>query len=167
MKMGKKIVIGFGILLVVITAVYFLWPDPIKKDIKLFVEEYNASILNCYDVIQTEAQKITSYTLVSEFEYSVEQVMIPEIDDTISKVQAIPLQTAEVMVMRNKYVDLMKNEKNCYQKLVYAVKLRDQGRIDEVYNLINDIETLRVQYDQEFTELAKEHGVFLVRTTRE
>lgn len=81
--------------------------------------------------------------------------------------QVIPLQTAEVMVIRNKYVDLMESEKDCYQKLVYAVKLRDQGRIDEVYNLINDIETLRVQYDQEFTELAKEHGVFLVRTTRE
>ena len=74
--MGKKIAIGFGILLVVATVVYFLWPDPVKKDIQLFVDEYNASVVMCHNTISAETKKFNSNSLISDFEKSVDQVMI-------------------------------------------------------------------------------------------
>lgn len=172
MRDNKKICAIAVVLIVLINIVVFFWPTPVRQDLRNLVrhseileenqvaiekevESWRAS-LQGVNVQAANAQHSIN-TILSDFQYGVNNVIIPAVDNSIVILELTELSTPEVIALKNRYVHAFELYKEGSEKTLEAVKANDEELLKDAEVIMNQAVSEAEKFAAEFKALAREH----------
>lgn len=168
MKDNKKIyTIAIVLVFLAITAKFF-WPTPIKTDMKNLCENevilqanYEAMIAEV-DSWNTSLQggpnlQYNVNMLLGDFQYGVNNVIVPKIDNSIAILELTELSTPEVIAIKDQYIESLELFKEGSEKMLVALKNNDDDIYNQAKSLLTQAEQGFNSCQTDFEALAKKN----------
>lgn len=172
MRDNKKIyILAMVLVFLVITATFF-WPTPVRQDMRNLVrhseilKENQATIDNQVESWRVSLQGVSFQsanaqhsvnTFLSDFQYGVNNVIIPAVDNSIAILEVTELSTPEVVALKNRYVHAFELYKEGSEKALEAVKANDEELLKDAEVIMNQAVSEAEKFATEFKALAREH----------
>ena len=149
MKSFKKVMAGMLMGIMVIGMLTGCGGDPVADDFEKFLNTDMVDVNANYDKIKEETAKWGDLETNEEIKDSINNGIMPNIDDSLDKLSKIKPETDEVKAIKEKYVKVMEAYKEGYTKMLEACDTEATEKIDEGIKLLDD-------YNNALESLAKE-----------
>lgn len=153
----KKI---FALLLMVIMSlsIFTGCSDPLYDDFENYLNVEMADVNANYELITAEVATWAEAEDVSEFSISINEVLLPIIEDSLTKLDGINPETEEVKALKEKYVKVMEAYKEAFELVDAAVAADDEGLMNEGNSKLEEGIELLNEYNAGLEELAAQVG---------
>ena len=133
------------------------YADMLRKDINADRESHGKKPLNAnYEKIKEESAKWGDLETNEEIKDSINNGIMPNIDDSLDKLSKIKPETDEVKAIKEKYVKVMEAYKEGYTKMLEACDTNDEQTVTEATEKIDEGIKLLDDYNKALESLAKE-----------
>ena len=126
--------------------------DDFEKFLNTDMVDVNAN----YDKIKEETAKWGDLETNEEIKDSINNGIMPNIDDSLDKLSKIKPETDEVKAIKEKYVKVMEAYKEGYTKMLEACDTNDEQTVTEATEKIDEGIKLLDDYNNALESLAKE-----------
>ena len=126
--------------------------DDFEKFLNTDMVDVNAN----YDKIKEESAKWGDLETNEEIKDSINNGIMPNIDDSLDKLSKIKPETDEVKAIKEKYVKVMEAYKEGYTKMLEACDTNDEQTVTEATEKIDEGIKLLDDYNNALESLAKE-----------
>lgn len=131
--------------------------DPIYEDLSNFLNVEMVDVNANHDKIAQAYNVMTTLEDDAAIAEAI-QAILPVINDSIEKVEAITPATDEVLVLKETYASLMEAYKGGFEALLAGCETQDDAVIQSGVELMNIAAEILDTYNQSVEELAAEHG---------
>lgn len=167
MRDSKKMVGIVGLLILLVNAAIFFWPTPVRQDLRNLVrhseilEENQAAIEKEVASWRASLQGVNDQhsinALLSDFQYGVNNIIIPAVDNSIVILELTELSTPEVIAVRDQYINSLELYRDGVEKVLDALKTNDDELIKDAEDIMNQAVSEAEKSASEFKALAREH----------
>lgn len=173
MRDSKKMVGIVGVLILLANVAIFFWPTPVRQDLRNLVrhseilEENQVAIEKEVESWRASLQGVNGQatnaqhsinTLLSDFQYGVNNIIIPAVDNSIVILELTELSTPEVIAVRDQYINSLELYRDGVEKVLDALKTNDDEMIKDAEDIMNQAVSEAEKSASEFKALAREHG---------
>lgn len=145
--------------LVMALCVFTACGDPVADEFEKFLNTDMVDVNANYEKLKTEMGKWSDFNTYDEIKTSINDVLLPLINDSIEKVNAISAETEEVKALKTKYIAVMDKYKEAYETMVVGCDTDDDSKFDEANNQIDEGIKLLDEYNKALEDLATEKGM--------
>ena len=156
MKSFKKVMAGMLMGIMVIGMLTGCCGDPVADDFEKFLNTDMVDVNANYDKIKEESAKWGDLETNEEIKDSINNGIMPNIDDSLDKLSKIKPETDEVKAIKEKYVKVMEAYKEGYTKMLEACDTNDEQTVTEATEKIDEGIKLLDDYNNALESLAKE-----------
>lgn len=132
--------------------------DPVFEDFENFLNTEMTEVNANYDKIKDEVgnwgESDDDAALVS----SIENVLLPLVDDSLSKLEKINPETDEVKDLKDKYTKVMEAYKDGFENVLEGIKTLDEETILAGNDKISEGVDLLDEYNKALEDLAEKVG---------
>ncbi|MBR3847796.1 MAG: hypothetical protein IKM21_00715 [Oscillospiraceae bacterium] len=132
--------------------------DPIADDFANFLNIEMTGVNENYTKITTEAATWATFEELSQMETSINDVMLPLVNDSLEKLEAIEPATEEVKEIKAKYVKVMEAYKEGFNLVLEGTRAEDVNKVNAGNEKINEGVTLLNEYNEALEALAEQTG---------
>ena len=132
--------------------------DPLYEDFENYLNVEMVDVNANYELITAEVATWAEAEDIAEFSASINEVLLPIIEDSLTKLEGINPETEEVKVLKDKYVKVIEAYKEAFELVDAAVTAEDadlmndgNAKLEEGIELLND-------YNAGLEELAAQVG---------
>lgn len=168
MRDSKKM---FGIVVVLIAlvnAAIFFWPTPARQDLRNLrkhheilrqnFQEITAEVKSWNTNLQGSNLQYSVNTLLGDFQSGVNNVIVPNVNNSIAILNMTELSTPEVIALRDQYVKSLEEYRDGAEKMLAALKANDQEMYNEAEALLNQSERDLNAYFDSYKAVAKKNN---------
>ena len=130
--------------------------DPVADDFEKFINTDMVDVNANYQKIKTESAKWSDFETNDELVDSIENTILPAVNDSIDKLSKINPETDEVKNIKAKYEKVMAAYKDGYEKMLEACKSNDEELANTGSKKIDEGLKLLDEYNKALESLAKE-----------
>lgn len=156
MKSFKKVMAGMLMGIMVIGMLTGCGGDQVADDFEKFLNTDMVDVNANYDKIKEESAKWGDLETNEEIKDSINNGIMPNIDDSLDKLSKIKPETDEVKAIKEKYVKVMEAYKEGYTKMLEACDTNDEQTVTEATEKIDEGIKLLDDYNNALESLAKE-----------
>ena len=153
-----KKVVSLLLMLVIACTMLTACSDPVYDEFENFLNVEMVDVNANYEKIKEEAGSWSNLTTDEEFITSLKDVLLPLVDDSLAKVNAIVLETEEVKVVRAKYVKVMERYKEGFTLILEGFEEQSEEKLNEGNDKITEAIELLDEYNAALEELAEQVG---------
>ena len=153
----KKLV-AFLVMMVMAAAMLAGCGNPVYDDFENFLNVEMAEVNGNYEKITAEAGTWETLEEDADIMKSLSEVLIPLVDDSLKKLEAINPATEEVKALKDKYVKVMDAYKKGFEFVLEGFNTESEDTINAGNDSINAGIALLDEYNAALEELAKEVG---------
>ncbi len=153
-----KKIITLSLALVMVLALFTACGDPVEAELTNFLNVEMVDVNANYEKIKEEVGKWETMEEDADFIKSLDEVLLPLCEDSLTKVNAIALETEEVKGVQEKYVKVMETYKNGFETMSAAAKAGDAEKVEEGMNKLGEAVTYLDEYNAALEELAAQFG---------
>lgn len=168
MRDNKKIYAIAVVCVFLFVTCSFFWPTPAKKDLRN-LRQNSQMVSDNLRTIEAEASKIESQlqsgnlqyaynTFLGQLQESVNNVIVPTVDQSITILEITELSTPEVIALRDQLIYCLELYKEASEKMLLAIKTNDEAMLTEAETLLNQALSEADQYAISYKQLARKHG---------
>ena len=168
MRDSKKMVGIVGLLILLANVAIFFWPTPARQDLR--------NLRKNHDILKQNFQEITAEvktwntnfqggnlqysvnTLLGDFHSGVNNVIVPNVNNSIAILNMTELSTPEVIALRDQYVKSLEAYRDGAEKMLAALKANDQELFDEAKALLEQSERDLQAYYDSYKAVAKKNN---------
>ena len=132
--------------------------DPVYDDFENYMNVEMTEVTANYEKITKEAGKWEGFEEDAQLEESINDVMLPLVNDSLDRLAKISPATEEVKEIKAKYVKVMDAYKEGFTLLVESIKDQDEEKMNAGNEKINEGIELLDEYNSALEALAKEVG---------
>lgn len=132
--------------------------DPVYDDFENFLNVDMVEVNENYTKITTEVGNWEEAEDDAALAKSLEDVLIPLVNDSLEKLDAINPQTEEVKEMKAKYVKVMDAYKKGFEAFLVGCNTQDEATINAGEESINEGIALLDEYNKALEAFAEEYG---------
>lgn len=132
--------------------------NPVHDDLVNYLNNQMTEVNANYEKITAEAATWVELEEVDALVLSLTDVLIPLVDDSLTKLSDINPETDEVKVLKDKYVSVMDAYKAGFELILAGVQENDEAKMTEGDAKINEGIALLDEYNQGLEALASEVG---------
>jgi len=153
----KKIV---SLLLMAVMALTLLTGcgNPVYDEFENFINVEMVEVSANYEKITAEAGKWAEYEEDAQLMASINDIMLPLVNDSLDKLEKINLETEEVKEIKAKYVKVMDAYKEGFTLILASLQEQDAEKMNVGDAKINEGITLLNEYNDALNALAEEVG---------
>ena len=153
----KKIV---SLLLMTVMALTLLTGcgNPVYDEFENFINVEMVEVSANYEKITAEAGKWAEYEEDAQLMASINDIMLPLVNDSLDKLGKINLETEEVKEIKAKYVKVMDAYKEGFTLILASLQEQDAEKMNAGDAKINEGITLLNEYNEALKALAEEVG---------
>ena len=130
--------------------------EEVADDFEKFLNTDMVDVNANYDKIKEESAKWGDLETNEEIKDSINNGIMPNIDDSLDKLSKIKPETDEVKAIKEKYVKVMEAYKEGYTKMLEACDTNDEQTVTEATEKIDEGIKLLDDYNNALESLAKE-----------
>ena len=153
-----KKVLAFLLMVVMATALFTGCSNPVYDDFENFMNVEMVEVNADYEKITAEVGTWENLESDAELAKSLKEVLIPLVDGSLEKLNAITPETDEVKEVKAKYVKVMEAYKAGFESYLAACETQDEAKISEAETKLNEGVELLNEYNAALEELAAEVG---------
>ena len=153
-----KKIITLSLALVMVLALFTACGDPVEAELTNFLNVEMVEVTANYEKIKEEVGKWETMEADADFIKSLDEVLLPLCEDSLTKVNAIALETDEVKGVQAKYVKVMETYKEGFETMSSAAKAGDAAKVEEGMNKLGEAVTYLDEYNAALEELAAQFG---------
>lgn len=132
--------------------------DPTEADFENYLNVDMVDVNANYSAMTEETNNWNNYTTNEEFITSLQEVILPLIDDSLTKLAAIEPETEKVQALKAQYVSAMESYKEGFSLYLEAFRTNDETKSAAGDEKINTgVETIN-EYNKGLEALAAEFG---------
>ena len=133
--------------------------DAVADEFETFLNTKMADVNAKYNDLITELEKWTNLETDTEMIDSLKKVIIPNIDEQLSMLNAIELKTDEVIEIKEKYKIMLEKYKEGYSTMLTALESADITALENSLTLVEEGLTALDAYNKALEDLAAEKGM--------
>ena len=133
--------------------------DAVADEFETFLNTKMADVNAKYNDLITELEKWTNLETDTEMIDSLKKVIIPNIDEQLSMLNAIELKTDEVIEIKEKYKIMLEKYKEGYSAMLTALESADITALENSLTLVEEGLTALEAYNKALEDLAAEKGM--------
>lgn len=156
MKRSNKLITGILALAMSFSILTGCGSDPVADDFEKFLNTDMTDVNADYEELKAETVNWDSLETNEEIADSIENKIMPLIDDSLDKLSKINPETDEVKEIKAKYEEVINTYKEGYQKMLDACSTNDEATVNEAVSTIDKAVSLLDEYNQALESLAKE-----------
>lgn len=130
----------------------------VYDDLENFLNVEMADVIENYEKIKEEAGKWDTFEDDASLVNSLDNEMIPLVDDSLNKLKIITPQTPEVQELKDKYVMVMQTYKDGFEKMADGVREYDEAKMTAGSEKIDEALEYLKEYNDALEKLAEEVG---------
>lgn len=130
--------------------------DPVADELEKFLNEDMVEINASYDDLKAEMAKWENFKENSEFAASLNDTVLPNINESLAMLSKIELTTDEVKEIKAKYEKALSTYKEGFEILQSACETDDEETIGKAKEKIENALSLVNEYNEALEKLAKE-----------
>ena len=153
-----KKIITLSLALVMVLALFTGCGDPVEAELTNFLNVEMVEVNANYEKIKEEVGKWETMEADADFVKSLDEVLLPLCEDSLTKVNAIVLETAEVKDVQAKYVKVMETYKEGFETMSDAAKAGDAAKVEEGMNKLGEAVDFLDEYNAALEALATQFG---------
>ena len=153
-----KKIITLSLALVMVLALFTACGDPVEAELTNFLNVEMVDVNANYEKLKEEVGKWETMEEDADFIKSLDEVLIPLCDDSLTKVNAIALETEEVKDVQAKYVKVMETYKGGFEMMSAAAKAGDAEKVQESMESLGEAVTYLDEYNAALEALAAQFG---------
>ena len=154
-----KKLLALVLMTVMAVALFAGCSDPVYNDLKKFLNTDMADVNLNYEAIVSEMTVLDRITDDTILENRLRDSLIPLVDSTITMLDGIAPSTAQVKVLKNKYVAAMKAYKDGFEKLAEGCATQDNAIIEAADQKLVEARALFEIYSDGLKALAEKVGM--------
>ncbi len=132
--------------------------DPVYEDFTNFLNVEMVEVNENYTKITTEVGNWGEAEDDAALAKSLEEVLLPLVNNSLEKLNAINPETEEVKEIKAKYVKVMDAYKKGFEALLEGCNTQDEATINAAQESINEGVALLDEYNKVLEAFAEEHG---------
>lgn len=132
--------------------------NPVYDEFENFLNVEMAEPNANYELITEEAATWAEMATAEEMLASIRDVLLPLVDDSLAKVNAIELTTEEVKEVKAKYIAVMEAYKAGFEALSAGLMANDEAKMIEGNDKVAEAIELLNDYNASLEALAEEVG---------
>lgn len=154
----KKI---FTLLLMVVMSLTILagCGDPLYDDLENFINTEMTEVSDNYQKIRTEASNWETFEEYDEIKTSINDTLLPLVNDSLEKLEKINPETDEVKELKDKFVEIMEAYKEGFNDILDGCNEEDEAKLTAGQEKITNGLELLNEYNTDLEELAGEVGL--------
>lgn len=156
MKNLKKIIIGMLTLVMALGMLTGCGPDPVETDFSKFLNENMTDVNANYTKITKECGKWESLENDEQLISSINDTLLPTVNDSLKKLEEIKPETDEVKALKDKYVKVINAYKDGFESMQKAAKAGDEAGVTAATDKIQKGVELLDDYNKSLESLAKQ-----------
>lgn len=129
--------------------------DDLEKFLNTDMKEVNAK----YEEIKAESAKWDDMETDAETLKSINDVILPKLNESIEMLAKIEPETDEVKAVKQKYEEVMNTYKQGYEKLAAGLEDGNESTLEEGGKIIEEALGLLDEYNAALEKLASEHDM--------
>ncbi|MSS62371.1 hypothetical protein [Velocimicrobium porci] len=130
--------------------------DPVADEFEKFLNEDMVKINANYEDLKTEMTKWENLKDNKELEASLNDTILPNINESLSMLSKIEVETDEVKAIKAKYQKVLDTYKEGFELLLSACETDDEATIEKAKKKVDDAISLLDDYNKALEKLAKE-----------
>lgn len=155
----KKIVIG-SLLLLALTG---CGKDQVQEDLLTYVNKDMKPLASLEDKAIKDYESVTgsNYKDDDTTYNKLKDVIIPEYNDFVDKVEAIKVNDSDISKVHEEYIQAANEQQSAFVTILDALEKQDTGEIAQANDKLAKGRQGMRQYEQDLSKLAKDHNVTL------
>lgn len=133
--------------------------DPTQADFENYLNIETAEVNNNYSAIAEEAGKWGEFTTDAEWVASLQDTLIPLVEDSLAKLAEINPETEKVQALKAKYVSVFEAYKEAFTMILDGVQTVDEAKLTDGNETLNAGVALLDEYNAGLEALAAEFGM--------
>ena len=130
--------------------------DPVASEFETFLNTDMVDINANYEKLKEEMTKWDNFKTVDEISNSINNVILPDINDSMEKLAAINPETDEVKEIKSKYEKVLNAYKEGYEIMLDYCATNDDSKVEEANKKIEEGVNYLNEYNSALEALAKE-----------
>ena len=155
----KKLTVWACILMMGLVLLTGCGSDPVADELEKFINTDMAQINTNMIATSDEFAKWENFKTAEELQESLNNTILPRINDSLNKITKIQLETQEVQALKAKYETMLQKLKDSCDHASTALQTNDEQGMTNANEEIKEAVALYEEYNQAAQALAKEHGV--------
>jgi len=152
----KKFMTGILAIIMVLSMLTGCGSDQVADEFEKFLNTDMVEINENYEKLKAESAKWENLETNKEIMDSINNTILPNINDSLEKLSKIELQTEEVKAIKDKYEKMLLTYKEGYEKLLEACTTNDDAAFSAASAKIEEGVNILDQYNSALEALAKE-----------
>ena len=133
--------------------------DAVADEFETFLNTDMVSVNAKYNDLKEELAKWENFETDAEMIDSLNNVIIPNIDEQLAMLDAIELTTDEVTEIKAKYKTMLEKYKEGYSAMLTALKAADVTALENSLTIVQEGLTALEEYNKALEDLAAEKGM--------
>lgn len=133
--------------------------DPVADEFEKYLNTDMVEVNTKYIELKTEFANWANYTTDEEILDSIQNKILPNIDEQFTMLGKIELTTDEVKAVKAKYEVVLNKYKDGYTQMLSAFEAVDEAGLEASLTLIQDALTALEEYNAALEALAEEKGM--------
>ncbi|MBR5479068.1 MAG: hypothetical protein IKU84_02725 [Clostridia bacterium] len=132
--------------------------DPVYDDLTNFINVEMAEVNANYEKLTAEVGTWSDLADDAALAASIKNTLLPLVDDSLAKLEAITPATEEVTALKTKYVEVMTTYKSGFGKILTGCETADAAIATTGYEELSTAVDILNEYNTSLEEMAKEFG---------
>ena len=133
--------------------------DAVADEFETFLNTDMVAVNAKYEDLKTELTKWNNFETDAEMIDSLKNVIIPNIDEEIARVNAIELTTDEVKAVKAKFMTMLDKYKEGYSAMLTALETADVTALENSLTIVQEGLDAQTAYNTALEDLAAEKGM--------
>ena len=153
-----KKIITLSLALVMVLALFTGCSNPVADELTKFLNTDMVEVNANYEKIKESVAKWENIESDEDFAKNIEQEILPVCEDSLTKVNAIVVETEEVIDVKAKYTKMMETYKEGFEMMLAAAKTGDEAKLNEANDKLSAALGLLDEYNAALESIAAEIG---------
>ena len=133
--------------------------DPVADEFEKYLNTDMVEVTAKFVELKAEFTNWANYTTDAEMLDSINNKILPNIEEQFALLDKIELTTDEVTAVKAKYETMLNKYKDGYTQMLAAFEAADEAALEASLTLLQDGVTALNEYNAALEELAKEKGM--------
>ncbi len=133
--------------------------NPVADELTKFVNEDMAVVIENYTAITEEAALWGTYEEDAQMTDSINNVLLPLVEENLNILSKITLETDEVKALKAQFVEVMNAYKEGFVTIVDGIEAQDEAKMVEGTEIINNGLAILDDYNANANALAEANGL--------
>lgn len=133
--------------------------NPVSDDLKNYLNTEVVDVNENYTKIAAEADTWASFETDEQVISSLEDVLLPLVNESLEKLEKVNPETEEVTELKEKYIKFLEEYKDGFCDILDGFKTSDAAKIDEGNAKVTKGLELLDEYNSSLEALAEENGL--------